>query len=142
MIRSAILSVLAGATFTMPLRAQAVADISVDPATLALAGPKSSYSLLVTGKTADGGLVDLTRGARYQSSDPKIAGVSSSGIVRGLADGAARIDVAADGHKRTVHVTVRDATRVHTYHFENDIVPLFSRFGCNSSGCHGNADGQ
>src|SRR5712692_5149431 len=28
------------------------------------------------------------------------------------------------------------------YHFENDIEPLLSRYGCNSSGCHGKAEGQ
>ena len=27
-------------------------------------------------------------------------------------------------------------------HFENDIQPLLSRHGCNSSGCHGKAEGQ
>ena len=26
--------------------------------------------------------------------------------------------------------------------FENDIVPILSRYGCNSSGCHGKAEGQ
>src|ERR1051326_4542315 len=26
--------------------------------------------------------------------------------------------------------------------FQNDVMPLFSRFGCNSSGCHGKAEGQ
>ena len=28
------------------------------------------------------------------------------------------------------------------YNFENDIVPILSRYGCNSSGCHGKAEGQ
>ena len=28
------------------------------------------------------------------------------------------------------------------FNFENDIVPLLSRHGCNSSGCHGKAEGQ
>jgi hypothetical protein len=27
-------------------------------------------------------------------------------------------------------------------HFENDILPLLARYGCNSSGCHGKAEGQ
>lgn len=27
-------------------------------------------------------------------------------------------------------------------HFANDVVPIFNRFGCNSSGCHGKAEGQ
>lgn len=28
------------------------------------------------------------------------------------------------------------------FNFERDITPLFSRYGCNSSGCHGKAEGQ
>src|SRR5437867_4737932 len=34
------------------------------------------------------------------------------------------------------------ADPVRPFHFENDIEPLLSRFGCNSSGCHGKAEGQ
>ncbi|MBC8353389.1 MAG: DUF1549 domain-containing protein [Planctomycetes bacterium] len=30
----------------------------------------------------------------------------------------------------------------HRYNFENDIVPILSKFGCNASGCHGKAEGQ
>lgn len=29
-----------------------------------------------------------------------------------------------------------------TLNFENDIVPILSKFGCNASGCHGKAEGQ
>jgi hypothetical protein len=28
------------------------------------------------------------------------------------------------------------------FHFERDILPMLSRYGCNSSGCHGKAEGQ
>jgi hypothetical protein len=28
------------------------------------------------------------------------------------------------------------------FHFENDVSPVLSRYGCNSSGCHGKAEGQ
>lgn len=28
------------------------------------------------------------------------------------------------------------------FHFENDILPILGRHGCNSSGCHGKAEGQ
>jgi hypothetical protein len=28
------------------------------------------------------------------------------------------------------------------FHFENDILPVLGRYGCNSSGCHGKSDGQ
>ncbi|MDB5311031.1 MAG: hypothetical protein JWO38_5233 [Gemmataceae bacterium] len=29
-----------------------------------------------------------------------------------------------------------------SFHFENDILPILGRYGCNSSGCHGKAEGQ
>ena len=28
------------------------------------------------------------------------------------------------------------------WNFQNDIIPVLSRFGCNTSGCHGKAEGQ
>src|SRR4051794_8878872 len=33
-------------------------------------------------------------------------------------------------------------SRPRRFNFENDIVPLLSRYGCNSSGCHGKVEGQ
>jgi hypothetical protein len=34
------------------------------------------------------------------------------------------------------------ASAADAFHFENDILPILARYGCNSSGCHGKADGQ
>ena len=34
------------------------------------------------------------------------------------------------------------AVAADTLHFENDILPILGRYGCNSSGCHGKAEGQ
>src|SRR5262249_3409588 len=117
-------------------------DVTVDPATVKLSGPGASYSLLVHGKKADDRLFDLTRSAKYQSQDPKIAAVSATGIIRGLGDGKTQIVVEVQGQKKTVEVHVSESARPRQFHFENDIVPLFSRFGCNSSGCHGSSLGQ
>src|SRR5262245_1356424 len=38
--------------------------------------------------------------------------------------------------------TLRAADPARPVHFENDIEPLLSRYNCNSSGCHGKAEGQ
>jgi Protein of unknown function (DUF1549)/Protein of unknown function (DUF1553)/Bacterial Ig-like domain (group 2) len=119
-----------------------VTDVSASPAIVRLVGPKSSYSLLVQAKNAAGDAVDLTHAARYQSTNRTIATVSATGVVRAVADGKAEVVVEVAGQKRSVTVEVSDFTRPHEYHFENDIVPLFTRFGCNSAGCHGNAAGQ
>src|SRR5262245_59766123 len=129
-------------SFAAALRADSPVNVRVDPPTITLSGPRSAYTILVSGTMPDGGVMDLTRGARYRSANPKVAAVSAAGVVRGVADGKTQIAVDVAGQRRTVDVAVRESSRPHVYHFENDIVPLLSRFGCNSSGCHGNAEGQ
>jgi hypothetical protein len=125
------------------LRAETpVVEIVADPPQIRLTGPGSSYSLLVHGKAADGRLVDLTAYARFQSQAPAIAAVTSAGVVVAKGDGATQIVVEAQGNKRTVTVEVKDFAKPRGLHFENDIEPLFSRYGCNSAGCHGGAEGQ
>jgi hypothetical protein len=116
--------------------------VTVDPPALRLTGPGAAYSLLVHGKTADGRLMDLTRAARFRSQQPQTATVTAAGVVQGKADGATEVLVEVKGRTLRVPVKVEGAARPRTFHFENDIVPLLSRFGCNSSGCHGNAEGQ
>jgi hypothetical protein len=119
-----------------------VTTVTASPAAIRLDGPNASYSILVDGKTADGGLIDLTRKASFRSAGPKIAAVSEAGVVRGVADGSTTVLVETAGKTLKIPVTVKGSTRARCYHFENDIIPLFSRFGCNSSGCHGKAEGQ
>jgi hypothetical protein len=42
----------------------------------------------------------------------------------------------------TLAVTVEDFKNVPTVNFPNQIVPIFTKAGCNSGGCHGKASGQ
>jgi Protein of unknown function (DUF1549)/Protein of unknown function (DUF1553)/Bacterial Ig-like domain (group 2) len=116
-------------------------EVIADPQTVQLTGPGATWSLLVHGKTADGRLLDLTRTARYRSLDPKVA-VSANGIVQAVADGTTTVEVMAAGRTSRVQVRVEGAARPRHFNFENDLIPLFSRYGCNSSGCHGKAEGQ
>ncbi len=121
--------------------AEPVTGIVADPAAVRLSGPKAVYSLLIHGQTT-AGAVDLTHAARYRSLDPKVATVSDAGVIRGVADGSTAIEVESASRKISVAVTVKGAADARRFNFENDVVPLFGRFGCNSSGCHGKAEGQ
>jgi len=122
--------------------APAIVRITVDPPTLGLAGPDASWQLLVTGESADGQRVDLTRDAEFASTDATVVAPSPGGRVHSLKNGAASIRVTAGKHTVDVPVTAKDTTVARPHHFENDIVPLLNRFGCNASGCHGKAEGQ
>jgi hypothetical protein len=120
----------------------ALSEVRVDPPAVQFHGPAARYSLLVDGKRADGRLVDLTREARFHARNPNVARVTEAGVVEAVADGTTEIRVTAAGRTLSVTVNVRESGRPRKFNFENDLLPLFSRFGCNSSGCHGKAEGQ
>ncbi len=42
----------------------------------------------------------------------------------------------------TGSAVVAQSPSARPFHFENDIAPILNRFQCNTSGCHGNAEGQ
>jgi hypothetical protein len=116
-------------------------SLRVDPPTVRLTGPDAAYSLLVTGTRSDGRIVDLTADARLVSADGRIVRAERS-MLRALTDGTTNVRVEAGGRTLTIPVEVHGAGAPRRFHFENDIEPLFGRFGCNSSGCHGKAEGQ
>jgi hypothetical protein len=125
-----------------PVRAEVtVVEVSATPTAIRLSGPNASSSILVHGKTPDGRLVDLTADAQVRSLHPQVARVRG-GLVRAVADGSGEVVVEAAGRKLTIPVLVEGSDQPRRFNFENDIVPLLSRFGCNSSGCHGKAEGQ
>ena len=116
--------------------------IVVSPKTVQLEGPHAEHQLLVDGLFVEKSLGDLTHEAEYRSSAPDVATVTETGLLRGLGNGTATITISAAGQEDSVTVQVRDAETPRPLHFENDIIPIFSRFGCNASGCHGKAEGQ
>jgi len=133
---------LAAAEATSPLVQTRSVRIQVDPPEVRLHGPEARFSLLVDGFTADGAVHDLTGNASYRSLTPEVCEVSAAGVIRPVADGRGVIEVTVSGKSQSVPVHVSGAAASRTYNFENDIIPLFTRFGCNMSGCHGKAEGQ
>src|SRR5262245_43906708 len=121
--------------------AEPVAKVQVDPPKVRLDGPDARYSLLVTGTRADGSIVDLTRSARIFSLNDRVARIGGN-VVRPTDDGSTSVLVDVAGQALVVPIEVTSSRSPRRYHFENDIEPLFGRFGCNSSGCHGKAEGQ
>lgn len=116
--------------------------IQVDPAQVTLTGPDARYVLLVNGQRADGKAVDATHLATFRSPAPNIAQVTSRGEVLAISDGRTTIEVEVASQRQKVEVTVTGSKSPRQFNFDNDIEPLLARFGCNSSGCHGKAEGQ
>jgi hypothetical protein len=108
-----------------------------------LAGRDSAQQLLVTGNYATGQVRDLTRGVSYAASPDGVVHVSESGYVTPVAEGEATIAVREPGGQETsIRAVVTNIAQDVRVNFPNEVVPVFTKFGCNSGGCHGKSGGQ
>jgi hypothetical protein len=133
-----------GLLFSASLSRAAAPALAITPERIELAGLHDTRQLLVRLPAADS--TDLTRSATYDSAPAGIVTVNARGQVRALVKGSATVTVTVKGATgpitSSVAVTVREADPEKPLHFTNDIVPLLTRHGCNSGGCHGKASGQ
>lgn len=109
----------------------------VSPERVVLDGPESAQQLLVV--TSD---ADLTSTARYEVTDPRVAAVTATGRVEPRAEGATEVLVRSGGRPLRVSVEVRGINHPTPVSFEQQVIPLLTKAGCNSGGCHGKAEGQ
>ncbi len=84
---------------------------------------------------------DLSGEVAWQAEPEGIVRVERGGYVRPLKAGDATVWANYQGERQGVAIHVVDSSR-RTWDFANDIVPIFTRYGCNTGGCHGRADGQ
>jgi len=117
-----------------------VESLIVEPTAIVLHGT-SPQQILVTCKHRDGRLIDVTREAEFSVDDAAVASAAGTKL-RGTGDGTTVLTARFGGHEARVPVRVKSIADVPPVHFVNDIVPILSKLGCNSGGCHGKASGQ
>ena len=122
--------------------AKPVTAIAAYPPALKLRGSDDAPQLLVTGKRADGRDVDLTGSAAYGVSNPAVVRVAPDGRVYPLANGTAEVTANVNGLVVKVPVTCEKMEAPLPINFGNQVVPVFTKLGCNSGGCHGKIQGQ
>ena len=115
--------------------------LRIEPAEVRLRGDNRRQQLLVTAEHADGRHSDATHLVRIQPLDSKIASAEGATIV-GLADGETKALIEFGSLRAEVRVRVSGFAEYPPVHFANDVVPILSKLGCNSGGCHGRAAGQ
>lgn len=109
---------------------------------LILSGKGASQQLVLTGKLANGSLRDYTRHASYLVEPATVALVDEEGFVRPLGDGKATIKAQAGGQSATLPIEVKEFGHYRAVNFPNEVVPIFTKYGCNGGGCHGKSGGQ
>jgi len=109
---------------------------------LVLHGAAAKQQLLVTGVSESGALRDLTREVRYQVSPAALAKIDTNGVLIPLGDGKGTITAKASGGSVALPLVIDHFKSDPPVNFANQIVPIFTKAGCNGGGCHGKSSGQ
>ncbi|QDV33979.1 DUF1549 and DUF1553 domain-containing protein [Tautonia plasticadhaerens] len=123
----------AGASSSASPSLRAVPDAAV------LIGPDAVQQLAVEG-VEDGR--DRTSSASFSVGDEGVAVVDASGMISARGDGETSVIVEVGGDRVEVPVKVRRFADPPPIHFANQVVPIFTKLGCNGGGCHGKSGGQ
>jgi hypothetical protein len=120
----------------------AVQTITAYPDKISLKGSDDARQLILTATLPDGRQQDLTGDLRYEVADAQVVSVTGSGRVVPRANGSTTISARYGDKTVTVPVTSTAVGENLPINFANQIVPIFTKLGCNSGGCHGKASGQ
>ena len=108
-----------------------------------LIGPHATLQLVLSATSADGATRDVTHAADFKSQPEDVIDIDPSGFLRVRGNGTATVTATIDGSTSSpLSITVQRFGESLPISFPNDVVPIFTRFDCNSGGCHGKADGQ
>src|SRR5262249_20585523 len=129
MLRTLSLAAVALSLTLEPAQAEApksaaVQSLSVYPAKVHLTGPRAEQHLGVLGEYVDRQMRELTRSARFTSSDAMVVSVDAAGLLRGLTNGKATVTVEADGKRVLVPVVVEGADDEAPVSFSREVVPV------------------
>jgi hypothetical protein len=112
-------------------------------ASTSLVGRDARLQLLVSGELADGSIRDWTHNVTYAAEPEGIVQISTAGLVTPLANGSVTVTASSDnGMTAQTTLQVTGTERDLPVSFPSQVVPIFTKLGCNGGGCHGKASGQ
>lgn len=135
MIRNILLGLL------LTVAATAQAGLSLLPAKVKLTGAKAQQQLLAV-DLRDGASAGSIGGIVYTSSNPKVAAVDKTGRVTPKSNGSATILAKKGKQTAKAIVAVSGLGKNWNWSFRNHVLPILSKQGCNSGGCHGALAGK
>jgi hypothetical protein len=112
------------------------------PTKVSLPASDAAQQLVITAALADGRSQDLSRAVAYEISNPGVVRISPAGRVTPLAQGDSTIVARFGAVQVSIPVSVGAIDVELPLNFANQVVPVFTKLGCNSGGCHGKLAGQ
>lgn len=134
----------APATLPVPLAAEVppqpklVVRLKVWPEAASLLPGDPGLQMLASSVKGAG---DLTVEAKWSVEPAEVAGIDAGGYLKPRKPGIAKVSATVANETAIATVTIENLDE-RPWNFATDIVPILSRSGCNTGGCHGRAEGQ
>lgn len=140
-LRSSACAVLVSVLFWHSSFAAERPHLLIQPSNIELRGKDAEHGFLVTLVNADGSTEDVTEKAKVESVDARLFTVDGVNC-RALANGSGLLSASYEGLTASAQVQVAQHEEKVPTSFRQDVIPVFTRYGCNAGACHGKLAGQ
>ena len=111
--------------------------------TILLRGSDARWQLQLTAVTPTKQPYDVTRFSNLKIEPAELATIDASGFITPLSNGKGKVTgTFKNGAPAELPIEVVGMEAIEPVSFPNQVVPIFTKLGCNSGGCHGKAAGQ
>ncbi|MFM8469591.1 MAG: cell surface protein, partial [Limisphaerales bacterium] len=131
-------------TIGLPLAAFAaptLVDVRVSPPDINLSSKLDFQTVVVQAGYSDSTTRDVTGQAQFSVADKSLARLDKAAVYP-VADGKTELTVKFDTKTITLPVKVEKSAFTPAISFNLDVMPVFSKAGCNVGSCHGSARGK
>jgi hypothetical protein len=118
-----------------------LSELRCYPPDIHLASVQARQRVVVQALYADGVTRDVTARTKFTLANPHLAKVAD-GLVSSLTNGQTDLRLTFAGRSLTVPVTVTNAAIQPPLSFRHDVLPVFTKAGCNAGACHGTSRGK
>lgn len=116
-------------------------SLSVFPQTVDLNNARDFQSIIGQVRTSDGITRDVSDQIKIAIDNPAIAKIEGNKVLP-VSDGETSARISFEEFHVDVPIKVTGAKNWPEVSFKNDVMPVFSKTGCNAGSCHGAARGQ
>ena len=118
-----------------------LSDLQCYPPEIKLNSAKARQEIVVQAVYADGVTRDVTTQAKFSLAKPQLAGIANA-VISPVTNGETELRVTFGGRSQIIPVSVSGATVAPPISFKLDVMPVFTKAGCNTGACHGTSRGK
>ena len=116
-------------------------SLSVYPPLIKISAQNDLQHIVAVATRADGITVDVTDQVQWKLENPAVAKLENL-VLYPLADGATQLVGTWNGMETRSALEITQSQTARKVEFERDIMPIFTKVGCNTGSCHGAARGK